>query len=475
MAAPPAAGFAAWPLKLKLALFSVAIFVLGIGSLSWFVVDGLRKDFSALIDAEQQTTVNFVARTIERELELRRNALAAMAQQVSKILQKDPRQLGEYMATRAVSPTIFTRDIFVISRDGIRIGEAPDRGTIGSSYVNSDYFKEVLATGQSVISPRIGRFARTPVLVVAVPVRDASGAVIAVLCGSELIAKGSPLHFPGEVHNGESGGFHVVSLKDEVFVASTDASRVLQPLPKAGESPLLDRRRQGYLGPGMTVDSKGVEIFSHASRIPGTAWLAIAYLPTAEALAPVQNVGARIYTGALLVALLLGLLTWLYLRRELAPLENAAKRLAHDSGGLTVAQGAGDAPTTGAGSGEDAAGGEGDELKLLPLAVDGSREIRLLLTSINQLQARVLAQHAQISQERDQLEVKVAERTHELVALNADLHARSLEIEASTTIPLAATTRSMNRASCSGSTIPNLAGSVTGVKRWSAGCVSTIF
>ena len=426
MAAPPAAGFAAWPLKLKLALFSVAIFVLGIASLSWFVVEGLRKDFSLLIHAEQQTTVNFVARTLERELDLRRNVLLAMAKQVSAILQKDPRQLSEYIATRAVSSTIFTRDIYVISRDGIRIGEAPDRGTVGSSYVDSDYFKEVLATGQPVISPRIGRFAKIPVLVVAVPVLDASGAVIAVLCGSELIAKGSPFHFPGEVHNGESGGFHVTSLKDGVFVASTDASRVLRPLPKEGDSPLFDRRRQGFLGPGMAVDSKGVEIFSHASRIPGTGWLAIAYLPTAEALAPVQNVGARIYSGAVLVALLVGLLTWLYLRRELAPLEIAAERLSRGSGALSLAPGAAEAPGE---SGDGGAGGEGGELALVPLAVDGSREIRLLLSSINQLQSRVLAQHALIRQERDHLEAKVAERTHELVALNADLHSRSLEIE----------------------------------------------
>ncbi|MBK1678807.1 response regulator [Rhodocyclus tenuis] len=417
------AGLAAWPLKLKLALFSVAIFVVGIASLAWYVVEGLRKDFSSLIAAEQQTTVNFVARTLEREIDLRRNALLALSDQVSTILREDPGRLDEFMASRVVSTTIFTRDVYVISRRGIRISEVPARGAKGSSYVDTDYFKEVLATDKPVITSRIGRFAKTPVIIVAVPVHDASGEIIAVLCGSELIAKGSAFHFPGEVRNGETGGFHVMSLKDGVFVASTDATRVLRPLPKEGESPLFDRRRQGYLGPGMAVDSKGVEIFSHASRVPGAEWLVIAYLPTAEALAPVQNVGARIYGGAVLVALLVGLLTWLYLRRELAPLENAAARLSRRGMGALAAE------SSAAEDGAAAEAIDSGELQLEPLVIDGSGEIRLLLSSINLLQSRVSSQHALIRHERDQLEAKVAERTHELVALNADLYARSLEIE----------------------------------------------
>jgi signal transduction histidine kinase/DNA-binding response OmpR family regulator len=368
--------FGSWPLKIKLALFVMLIFAIGVGGLSAFVVGHLRNDFEQVISKEQTTTVGFVARTIDRELALRIGALTSFAPQVSTLL-GDQAALQTYLKERVVANKIFSRDIFVVSKDGIRVAESPSRGFIGTSYADAGYIKEALATGKPVVKPLLDGFARQHVMVVAVPLFAADGSVAGVLCGAELIDTGSFFHFSGEVRNGETGGFDVISPKDGVYAASTDALRVLQPMPAKGTNPLFDRRLEGFLGSGLAIDSRGVENLRTAARATAADWLVIAYIPTEEAFAPVHGVAVRIYTGALLITLLGGLLIWLLLRRELAPVEAASKRIGR---------------------------AENDTLSTMqPLVVEGSREIRTLLENFNHLQRNIQEKNEIIRSERDQL------------------------------------------------------------------------
>ncbi|GGD00238.1 bifunctional diguanylate cyclase/phosphodiesterase [Undibacterium terreum] len=380
-----------WPLKIELALFGTLIFVLGIGGLSWFVVEGLRTDFAHVVEEEQATASSYVARTVDRELSQRLKALLAIADQSGELLQTDPLRLQAYLADKPVAKQIFTRDIYVISKQGIRIAEAPALGFTGSSYADSPYFKEVMATGRPVIRPTFGRFAKKPVLIVAVPLYEKDGSIGGVLCGSELIDPGSPFYFAGEVRNGKTGGFHVVSLKDGVIVTSSDPARVLQAVPAKGKNALFDRRLQGYMGPGVIVDSTGTEILSSAARVAAANWLVIAYLPTAEAFTPIRGVATRIYTGAVCIALFGGILIWLLVRRKLAPLEYATRQIGMSGYGKTSME---------------------------PLPVSGSSEIRLLLNDFNRLLVYAGEQQNIIRNERDQLEKTMAEREEAVAALH---------------------------------------------------------
>ena len=371
-----------WSLGMKLALAAMLIVVIGLGALSYYVVAGLRQDFERVVVTEQATTAAFVARAIDRELNLRINILQMLSEPVSKLLRDNPRQLPSYLADRTLTQKIFSRDIYLLSKDGVRIAEAPARGTVGNTYLDSPYFKEVMATGRTVVKPLLGRFAKQPVLIVAVPLFAADGSISGVLCGSELIVEGSPFHFSGETRNGASGGFHILSLKDRLFVTSTDPSRTLSPFPAAGVNPLFDKRLQGHLGAGVAVNSRGQENLSVAAQINAADWLVVAYMPTAEAFVPIRGVTTRIYTGAILVALLAGLLLWLLVRRELEPLEAAARRLGET---------------------------ERNEIIEEPLAVGGSGEIRQLLINFNSMQQRLLEQNAVIRREHTKLEGSIAQ------------------------------------------------------------------
>ena len=376
--------FGRWPLKIKLALFVMLIFAIGVGGLSVFVVGRLQHDFQQVISKEQSTTVSFVARTIDRELVLRIDALNSLAPAVVERL-NDSAALQAYLQDKVVANKIFSRDIFVVSKDGLRIAESPTRGLNGESYADAPYVIEALQSGKPVVKPLLDGFARQHVLMVAVPLFGADGAIAGVLCGAELIGAGSFFHFSGEVRNGDTGGFDVISPKDGVYVASTDTLRVLQPMPAKGVSPLFDSRLKGFLGSGLAVDSRGIENMRTAALAVTTNWLVIAYIPTAEAFAPVRGVVMRIYTGALLITLLGGLLIWLRLKRELAPVEAASRQI----------------------------GRAQDQTQVMgPLKVGGSGEIRTLLEDFNRMQLHIQEKNEIIRSERDQLAVTLDNLRH---------------------------------------------------------------
>jgi signal transduction histidine kinase/CheY-like chemotaxis protein len=386
----------AWPLKIKLTLFVMLIFVVGIGTLSVYVVGGLRTDFGQVIAKEQATTVSFVARTVDRELSLRIGSLQSLAPKAAILLASDIEGLEAYLTDKPVAARIFTHDIYVLSKQGVRIVEAPLRGYIGQTYADAAYFKEVLATGKPVVKPLLSGLARQPVLVVAVPLFAADGSVSGVLCGAELLSAGSFFHFAGEVRNGDTGGIDIVSLKDGVYAASTDPLRVLKEISPQSQN-LMPDRRLGYRAPTVVTDATGVAMLSTASRVTVADWLIVGYIPTDEAFAPVRGVADRIYAGAILITFFGGLLIWLLLRRELAPVESASRQIDEGGGSLHI---------------------------MKPLAVIGSREIRTLLESFNRMHKRVLEKNEIIQLERDQLESTLGElkqAEESLQALNQDL------------------------------------------------------
>ncbi|MBS0371593.1 MAG: PAS domain-containing protein [Proteobacteria bacterium] len=395
--------FSALPLKIKAALLSMLVFTVGIGALAWHVARGLHEDFETLTGHEQATAASFLARTLDAELRFRLDTLNVMAEHIAALPEPSPRAVQDYLLTQPMANRLFTRDVYVIRSDGERIAESPVRGHVGSQYRDTAYFARLMASRKPVIRVWFGRFARQPVLLVAVPIIDRHGNLLGAMCGAELIEKGSHFYLTEEVRNGQTGGFHVYALEQRIFAASTDASRVLRPLPAPGVNPLLDRRLgKGYMGPGRTVDSKGVDLISAAAPVMDGQWLVVSYLPTAEAFAPLRAATSRIYGGAALAALLSGALIWFGLRRALLPLERATQRI-----------------------GESVAG----DLPAVRLDEAGSREIRLLLHNFNVLQARVAEQQDFIGKERDRLEREVSVRTAELRAVNAALNQRSVEVE----------------------------------------------
>ena len=127
---------------------------------------------------------------------------------------------------------------------------------------------------------------------------------------------------------GRTGGFVLVTPQQRLIVTATDKSRIMEELPVPGIIPLIDRFIQGYEGSGITVNPHGVELLASAKGIPAAGWYVAGLLPIAEAFAPIRDMQQRMLLATLLLTLLAGVLTWWMLRRQLAPLQLTAKKLA---------------------------------------------------------------------------------------------------------------------------------------------------
>jgi len=112
--------------------------------------------------------------------------------------------------------------------------------------------------------------------------------------------------------------------------------------------------------------------------VPTTGWLVVSTLPTSIAFKPIKSIQTEIYVDAAVSSLVIGLLLWIYLHSQLAPLTKAAKSL--------------DAMTQG-------------RVALRPVSSKGSIEVRSLLDSFNRLQQQIGEQNKSLSEVAEQLQL----------------------------------------------------------------------
>jgi len=386
---PPAhswIGFDSLRLQLAGALFVLfAVLIAGVTALT---TQYFETRFIEQIRHEQESNVHGVATWITQEVAERTRVLAFLAKGLPVGAWRDPARVQAYLDDKLVATSVFSRDIYVISPKGLRIAELPRRQGIGKDYSESRYVQQVLETRRPAVVPLIGRFSGQPNLIFAIPILDEDGSVQAILCGSEGLSPGSPFYISDSLKNGKTGGYHVYSLHQGVYVASTDPARVLQPLPKPGVNPLLDRRRnENYTAFDLTVDSTGLEIYSVAENLPELGWNIAAYIPANEVRAPFVSLSHTLWTTAAAGMLLVVTLVWWLMKHKLKPLEDATRQIALYRVGESI-------PT---------------------LPEKGGREVRELMEVFNRLHQQVQTQYQTLKSERDELDLKVAERTRELV------------------------------------------------------------
>ena len=375
-------------LRIQLAVALVALFGALIFGVTVLTLHYFESRFIEQIRHEQESNVHGVATWIRQEIAERTRVLEDLAKGLPIGAWSDEAQVQAYLDNKFVASSLFSRDIYVISPAGRRIAELPRRKGVGTDYRDSRYVMQVLETRRLAIMPLLGRFSGQPNLIFAIPVVDDAGNVRAILCGSESLSPGSHFYISDILKNGRAGGYHVYSLKHDVYVASTDPTRVLQPLPKPGVNPLLDRRRnENYTAFDQTIDSRGLEIYSVAENLPELGWNIAAYIPADEVRAPFVSLSYTLWLTAALGMLLVGGLVWWLMTHKLKPLEDAARQIARYR--------------------------TGDPIPTLPER--GGREVRELMEVFNHLHQQVQSQYEALKSERDELDRKVAERTRELV------------------------------------------------------------
>ncbi len=373
-------------LRLQLTLGLALTVVLVSLVLAWVGKGSLERSYTEQVFTNLNSNARSVASLLEKEAELRIRALEALGTGLDARSWSDARKVQVYLDDKPIAATLFRRDIYVISPSGVRIAEFPPRGTTGSDYQNAPYVRQALESGRPQVFPLIGRFSKMPNLIFAVPVRDPQGRLVAILCGSEELKPGSAFYLSDFARNGLQGGYQVYGVKERIIIASSDARRVLQPLPEQ-PNPLLKRRlEEGYTGPGRAITPDGMQVLSISQHLPNLNWQVVSYASADEAFAPLRAMVRTMWIGAVAACVTVIALSWWLIGRLLQPLVGTAALIARAR----------------------------PEAELPQVPEQGSQEIRLLLLHFNQLHRTVKAQLDALSQERDRLDAAVANRTREL-------------------------------------------------------------
>jgi len=320
-------------LRTKTIVVTLAIFVAGIWSLTFYASRNLRSDMVRLLGEQQFSTATLVADRVNHEFEDRVSALEEVAYQASDAMWAGPEAMQAHLDRWKDIESKFNGGTFVTGLDGIAIAAVPrGLGRVGVNYSDRDYLRTVLREGRPVIGdPLVGRTLKVPIIVVAVPVRDAQGRVAGMLAGVINMEKNNFLDEIATGQYGHTGGYLLVVPRLRLVATATDKNRVMEALPPPGKIALIDRFIDGYEGFGVTVNQHGQEMLASAKRIPVAGWYVAALLPTDEAFSPIREMERRIVLATVVLTLLAGSLIWIFLKRQVAPLIEATEALGNFS------------------------------------------------------------------------------------------------------------------------------------------------
>lgn len=317
-------------LKTRVTLFTLAMFVAGIWAMAFYASQTLRTDMQRLLGEQQFSTVSFIAARVNRELADRLHALEKIAATISPG-KYSPEAVQNTMALLPLFQSMFNGGNFVTGMDGI-----VSASTLVSAYrpgmdlMDRDYIRAALMEGKATIGrPVMDEALGVPVVKMAVPIRDAQGNVVGALAGAAKLGMAGFLEGISDGSYGKSGVFLLAAPRHNLFVTSSDPSRIMRALPAPGLKPLHDRFMAGYEGYGTLENLRAQEVLVAAKGIPVAGWFMAIELPTVQAFAPIRAMQQRMLLAAILLTLLVAGLTWWMLRRQLSPMLAAVETLAN--------------------------------------------------------------------------------------------------------------------------------------------------
>ncbi len=313
-------------LKARMALSTLAVFLLSLWALAFYSSSMLRQDMVRISGKQQFTTVTALAIEIDNELSDRLEALAATASQVTPALLKNPAALKTLLAQNRLLSYLFNAGAFVLLADGSAIAEAPESGRVGLNYLDRSHIATTLQQGTPGVGrPIVGKALHAPSFSMAMPIRDLQGKVIGALVGAIDLSAPNFLDKLLQSSYGLTGGYLLVAREPQLIVSATDKSRIMQPV---GKGAMAMRYLDGFEGSDVHVDSQGVEVLASVKGIPVAQWYLASTLPTAEAFAPIGDLQQRLLWATLLTSMLACGLTWWLLQRQWFPMLATVEKLA---------------------------------------------------------------------------------------------------------------------------------------------------
>jgi len=316
-------------LKTRITLTMLGLFVASIWAMSYYASRMLREDVKDLLGQQQRIAVSNYAREADQELRERLLWLETVAAKITPKTLASPKAMQEFLAQRLILPRLFNGGGIIYGLDGTALADSqPDSGRIGVNYMDVDTIVTALKEGKPNIGKAVlGKKLMAPVFGMTVPIRDASGRVIGAFAGVTNLGKSNFLDRIQQGRFGNTGGYLLVSRNERLIITATDKTRMMEVLPAPGVNAKLDHFLGGGEGTDVLVSPLGIEVLVSVKTIPVANWYLAAILPTTEAFAPVKVLHDRMLLATAILTLLVGGIMWWMLRRQLAPMVEAANAL----------------------------------------------------------------------------------------------------------------------------------------------------
>ena len=315
-------------LRTRISLGMLLTLVIALWLVTLLIGYSLREGMERTISAQQFSAVSLAAQDVDRTLQERMRAVEITATQLGPLI-GDVEQVQRFIAGRFFYSLLFNWGVIVLDEKGVAIASVPaELGRTGTDYSDIESVREAFASnGPFVTDPIVGRKTGQTVVSMTAPIRDAAGRTVGLAMGVTNLSQPNFLDNINLAKYGRTGDFIITAPRTRTYIASSDARRLLKSGPPAGVNAVYDRYIGGYEGSGLAMSSRGVVELSSSVRIPSTGWLMQSILPAEEAFAPIRAIEHELLLAALLITLAAGGTTAWWLRRELHPLGDAARRI----------------------------------------------------------------------------------------------------------------------------------------------------
>ena len=317
-------------LKTRVTLLTLAIFLLGISALVVYVSSALRDDMQHVFGEQQFASTTVLANDINDEVIERLGVLETEAARFSGVTLLNSATLQSFMLESPALQLIFNAGITIYSADGAAIAAMPAQaGPMGQLNTELDSVAAVIKDGKAQVGrPITDPVLHTAVIAMTVPIRDSQGLVTGAIAGLINLGRPNFLDKISQNRDGKTGSYFLVAPKWRLIITGSDESSRMGTLPAPGVIPWVDRAIEGYEGSAVYMASNDMQVLSSVKRIPAANWYLVASVPTAEAFAPIRAMQERNFLVSAFLSLLVSLLTWWMLRRQLMPVTQTTKVLA---------------------------------------------------------------------------------------------------------------------------------------------------
>jgi signal transduction histidine kinase len=260
--------------------------------LYYMITPSTKDELQSVLQKSQLSLAQYIADNIDKEIHKRESLIHALSQRVPHDIISDTNRLQKWLDKQEYMISTFKYGIVVVSPDGKKVlAQTPlIKGRANIDYSVRGWFNKAVKSDDMVISPPfMGLASKKPMINIATSIKDKNGKTIAVVYGASDLSKGGFMDFVYKNSIGNSGGFLIISPKDELFVASSKPKMVLKKTPPKGVNLLHDKVMAGYRGTGITENAFGVVELSAIASIHTTGWFIVVRMPVDEAFLPIQR------------------------------------------------------------------------------------------------------------------------------------------------------------------------------------------